>query len=934
MKNMRLKLSILVVALYSVFSLQAQNFGGFSNTIKWKQIETPHVIVVFPAGMEFKANRVASNIEYLISKQQSKLDFKLRKINIVLNNEAIESNGFVSSVPYYSMYFLTPPQDANMLGTDDWLDGLCTHEYHHVWQFNQMRSGLCDVAYCLFGDRGWGGYIDLIFPDWYFEGDAVRSETEYSDGGRGRLPYFSLTERAMSLDSVKYKYIKVRNGSYKDELPNHYQFGYNLLAYGQKRYGEDKWRKVVKRASNLSGILFPFSHALRKETGHGMRAFYDSMRVDFTKYTLEKAATRQVTKSTLITKHAKKIPNYYQSCYETDSTLLVLKNSNKDLLAFYRLNIKTGKESKLYDAGFLDNPWFSYANGVLVWSEFRHHERWVNKGYSIVKRLNLRSKSKYGRDLTGKTNYFSPAISPDGSEIAVVEFGSNQQCAIKTIDAVKGTDTGSMLTNLNFGDSIFASSPTFSEDGSNLIFILKKKAKLALFEYGFKSAQLVQLTPYAATAITNPTVKGNRVYFSSALGGQDDIFYVDRSDKTLHRVTTSRVGAYYPALSPNGKQLVFSNYTLKGFDLQQLNLPESSQVVTIASESANTKFYASENYTKLDNMTDSVKTKFFEVSKYNRVSNALNIHSWGPTTDQYNVGVEFVSDNILNNFSMLGGVFYNYKNKFRYASASVFYGGLYPVLYGEYTKVFDPNNEFHIIEGGGILPFDFSTAVYGKAFSIQLGYLSQHILSGDRDQFDFAGTHLLLNYQNFKFTSKQQVAPRKGVALSFDWKNGLLNNFYSIPEVTFKSEFYMPGLAKTHAIKFQLSEKTQTADGYFMDEMDYARGYERPDSSYSSYGKIGINYQLPLCYPEFGINGIFFLKRIRLNLFGDLGHATISHFDGNTSGQNFRSLGAELYFDVNWFNTYEIPFFVRYSYSFDTGAEKIPWEISAPVITF
>jgi hypothetical protein len=99
------------------------------------------------------------------------------------------------------------------------------------------------------GDRGWDAYNLLIFPDWYFEGDAVFSETKYSISGRGRVPNFSLTQRAMALDSVNYKYMKVRNGSYKRELPDYYEYGYNLLAYGTKKFGEEGWQRVVKKAS-------------------------------------------------------------------------------------------------------------------------------------------------------------------------------------------------------------------------------------------------------------------------------------------------------------------------------------------------------------------------------------------------------------------------------------------------------------------------------------------------------------------------------------------------------------------------------------------------------------------------------------------------------------------------------------------------------------
>ena len=934
---MRIKLLITTLLLVFVSTTQAQYFGGFPAYIKWLQIESPHVRVIFPEGLSYQANRVASDIEFLISEQDSVLDFKLRKIDIVLNNQMVESNGYVASMPYHSMFFLTQSQNANIYGAQDWLDGLTIHEYRHVWQYNQMRSGLCKLMYVLMGDKGWGGYIHMIFPDWYFEGDAVLSETQFTNSGRGRLPYFSLTERAMALDSVRYKYIKVRNGSYKDELPNRYQFGYNLLAYGHKKFGEEGWRRIVKGASRLNGVFYPFSHALRKEAGSGAWAFYDSMQVDYRNHTLANMAERKVTPSTKITQPIKTVSNYYQSVFETDSTLLVMRSSYKEMLSLYSLNIHTGKEKKLYDIGYIDNPWFSYANGMVVWSEFRNDERRWNKGYSIIKKLSL--KTIVARDLTQKTNYFSPAYSPNGRKIAVIEYTPNQKCNIKIIDPITGNAVDIVEHSPPFDEDAFVSSPTFSEDGASLFFILKKEDRHIICEYVFETKQLMPYllaTSLTSNTITNPISKGNKIYFSGSCNGQDDVFYLNKEDGFTYRVTTAQLGAYYPTISSDEKKLIFSNYTLKGFDLQQMELPEQAE--RMFKDSVKDNYYASEIYTTSSkDLSSRVTTNTYEVKKYNRVANMLNFHSWGPTADsEYNTGVELYSNNILNNTSVLAGMYYNYNNDFSYARATAYYGGFYPVLYGGFTKVFDTQYDLQLFESGGILPLDFSTAVYAKYLSIQFGYLDQQLLLDKTDSYNFNGVHLALNYHNLKYPAKQQVASTKGISIMFDWKKGLLNNMYDIPETTIKTDIYLPGFTKTHAIKLQANQKVQTpeADGYFIDEMEYARGYERPDSMYVSYGKLGFNYQLPLCYPEFGIHSIFYLKRIRLNLFADIGRATLAHYNGTISKQNYTSMGTELYFDIRWFNALEIPFLVRYSYCFDAINKKNSLEFKMYVITF
>jgi hypothetical protein len=161
---MKKSILLLFFTFIALNSAQAQNFGGFSPQINWLKIETPYAKIIFPVGLSNQANKVAADIDYFMAKQYSDLTFKFHRINIVLNNQTVQSNGYVTPMPYHSMYYLTSPQDANMLGTQNWLEGLCTHEFRHVWQYNQMRNHLADWAHFFWGDKGWGGYVSMIFP--------------------------------------------------------------------------------------------------------------------------------------------------------------------------------------------------------------------------------------------------------------------------------------------------------------------------------------------------------------------------------------------------------------------------------------------------------------------------------------------------------------------------------------------------------------------------------------------------------------------------------------------------------------------------------------------------------------------------------------------------------------------------------------------------
>lgn len=885
--------------------VSSQYFGGFSSSIEWRELETAHMRLIFPISMSSQAQQLANEIEYYISKEQIAHRVKLRKINIILNNQGVVSNGYVSSVPYHSMFFAQAPQDANMLGTHHWLSGLAVHEYRHVWQLNQMFSSWGKAFYFLWGDQGWAAFTSLVFPNWYFEGDAVFSETKYSNSGRARVPHFSLLSRALVLDSIVPSYKLVRNGSYKKNLPNHYEFGYQLLAYGEQRYGVEFWPNIVNKASRLSGCTYSFSKAIARYSGLSAVDFYDSMQVNYSKHTLQKMKLRTCSSSENICKQSTTVTNYYQSFYETDSTLLVLKNSFKDLLAVYRLNLNTKLEQKIVELGYLDSPHFAYAHDILLWSETKHDIRRWNTEYSIVKMKNLRTGKQ--KSISANSRYFSPSVHPTKNEAVVVSCTPNQQYSLHIISL----ENGRLLAvpdSMQFKQGELLSSPVYTEDGNALVFILKKNSRLALFEYDFETKQINQLTPYTTHTITRPVAKASKVYFSASFDGQDDIFSVHRKTKQLNRVLISRLGAYAPVILADSTVMVYSNFTSSGFNLQQATLSDSIEESFQFEDSIQANFYGASIFNKQDFVRDSVSRVLYPVKLYDKTKHALNIHSWGPasTSDDLS-GLELSSNNVLNDLSVAAGLYYSSADKFSYTGFDISYGGLYSMLNLNYLYSNNSQYTLDVLEANLILPLDFSSPRYSKNLSLKAGLITQRY-DLFTELYAFDGTQAEFAFSYYKYPARLQVAPRVGLDVSVSFKDGLLNDFYSIGESVFNTQLYLPGLFKTHAASFKYSTKTQDFDGFFQDGMSYARGFNRPDSVFANYKLYAVNYQLPICYPDAGINGFFFLKRIRLNLFADFAQASL--FDA--AKLQYSSYGFETYFDVNWFNLLEVPIFVRY----------------------
>ncbi len=133
------------------------------------------------------------------------------------------ANGYVSLGPFRSEFFLTPRQNSFELGSLPWHKTLALHEYRHVQQYSNFRRGLSKAFYYVFGQEGQALANSLSVPDWFFEGDAVHQETQFSNQGRGRLPFFyneyrSLwaSRKKLFVDEIKKRFTP---GSCTESLP-------------------------------------------------------------------------------------------------------------------------------------------------------------------------------------------------------------------------------------------------------------------------------------------------------------------------------------------------------------------------------------------------------------------------------------------------------------------------------------------------------------------------------------------------------------------------------------------------------------------------------------------------------------------------------------------------------------------------------------------
>ncbi|MBK7308246.1 MAG: hypothetical protein IPI88_15300 [Chitinophagaceae bacterium] len=355
---------ICLLCLLSYFSLSAQNFGGNPSSVKWKQVNTDKARVIFPTGLDSQAKRMAGIMKLLGDTTSQTIGGQQRKWNIILQNQLTIPNAYVRLAPLMSELYMTPSQDNFSTGSLRWDDNLIIHENRHMQQFSNFNKGFTKVFSFLLGQEGQLLANGMTVPDYFFEGDAVWQETLVSTQGRGRMPSFYNGFKSLWLGNKNYSWMKLRNGSYKDFTPDHYALGYQLIAYGNEKYGADFWSKITNDAVRFKGVFYPFNRAIERYSGKTYRQFSNDAMQYFKAKTLP-AKSLAVTAFNYLTKEEKNnVIDYRFAGYISDDSIVVTKNSYKEVPAFYI--ISNGKETKLRVRDIGIDDYYSYRNGKIV----------------------------------------------------------------------------------------------------------------------------------------------------------------------------------------------------------------------------------------------------------------------------------------------------------------------------------------------------------------------------------------------------------------------------------------------------------------------------------------------------------------------------------------------------------------------------------------
>lgn len=976
-----------LVFLLFIVAIQANSQTSVLNNnppaVKWQQVNTPSIRVIYPDGVEAEAQRIANTLQHIRLAESQTLGKAPRKISVILQNQSAISNGFVSLAPRRSEFFMMPSQNYNFLGTNDWLNLLAVHEYRHVVQFENAITGFNKAFYYVFGPATTAAMANIAVPSWFWEGDAVAIETGVTGSGRGRIPNFNMNFRTNLLEGRTFNYDKQYLRSYKHFIPDHYVLGYHMVSYLRERSNDPAiWGKITKRAWDVPFLPFRFTNSINKYANIRVSKLYAEMAKEYkARWENELKDLTLSTFETVNQRRSKAFTNYHYPNLLDDGSIVAMKSGIGDVDQL--VLIRNGVETKIHTQGVVnDAGMLSTANTKVVWNEYEFDPRYRVKTYSVIKAYDVATKQLFR--LSEKSRFGAAALSPDGYQVVTVETDTDYKTQIIIIDFFSKV----VKKRFDNPENHFYAMPRFSDDAKSIVAVKTTPLGKTLCIIDVASGLEKELFPFTDENIGHPLLFGDMVYFNSPVSGIDNIYAYNRVTEKRYQVTSSKYGAFNPALSADGKTLFYNDQSRNGLDIVKMPIDQTLWKEVSFTKPVKTFFEFLAEQEGRPNLLDSIPQTKLKTKRYSKLSGIINPVSWGAyfDTDLTSTTLGITSRNILSTTAVSAGYDYNIAENSGSWNATLSYQAWLPIVDVSASfanrSVNEGDVQIRVIERnptppkdttrnevitrnltldweeknvsvGLRIPLILTRSKYNSGLTISnnIGYTK--VSSFTNSLFEdarFAPAEVLndtitrvytlrtyvgnnsLIFNRFRFNayryfrqSSRDFLPKWGQSVNLEWYNTGFGSDLNGSLFAFYTQLYFPGLFKHHSFSgYWAFQKTLYTDNFrtnyiFPNRVPVPRGQSIFRAE--QFYSMSANYALPLWYPDINVGPLVNFQRLRLNAFVDYGFANSPLFQ---SSQSYLTVGSEVKLDLN---------ILRFVPQLDIGF-RVSYGLSPSVSTF
>lgn len=949
------KRKVIIVCALSIFSgielfCQFYNTGTESFLVKWMEIKTPEATIIFPENNYKTANNFANYLHSISDSTLSGLNSARKKpVRVVLYNRSVLSNGYVVWSPRRMEIITTPPQETY---PELWTKQLALHEYRHVCQLEKLNNGFTKGLTFLTGEMATGG-VSAFVPLWFLEGDAVYNETKLSDMGRGREPSFFQEIKAVEMENNRrYSYDQAYLGTYRTLLPNHYNYGYPMVAWATKKFGKEFWPDVLESTGKYPFLIAPFYFGMKKQGSLSKVKLYDST-MNYLKNSWKSKFSNQTYAeyNPVKSEYKSDYINYKFPFQLNDNVIYSFRTSLDQSCNLVR--ITNGKEYVVYNVGQFLGSQPAYSDKFIAWEEIQYDLRWEQKSFSNIRIFSINKANSFL--LKANERHFSPAIDPAGKKIAVLKIDPANNYCVEVYDI----ESKSLVEKIDAGDTIQLSFLTWTSN-SSLATVLIGSNGNCLGNIDLKSKLISQLSETTKSTISSISCAGKRLFFTGVFDGQQNIYSFDLADSSITRITNSVFGANYSHYYQAKNQLLFSEYSSKGYRIKSLDKNKFDTLRVREFHGALDLFKISIPDKGVINKSDSV----FVAKPYNKLLHSINFHSRlvpiyfdvqevmqrPASVVEAKPGFNLLSQNVLSTVTSSFGYYYSNGNHhvvpaisirafYPVISVKLDYGGPPVVIWNTDSNHIRPKQlkTFYSIESKLSVPLNFSSSRITARLipSIRYYYINSYIATDDKQEgaeFEFDQNSVLfykgffVTYFDIDFSLNTKMAyrnlfPRWGIH-AYISRNERSKSF---PDETYfestvaTATIYTPGFLPNHSLIIKPGIEIGKAN-----RLSLPRGYNPGEFTNFLVGeRLTTEYCFPLVYPDLSIGPLVYIKRIHVNTFYDfmLFDKQITKYYSNTHYQWLASAGFTLGLEVNLLRFY-FPMIPELTYVFGLNDSK------------
>ncbi len=906
--------------------------GSAPASLRWKQIRAKDYKLIFPDYYLPKAQLVRAYLDTL----QPHIGYGLRplfnRLPVVLYPTNLHSNGLVTWAPKRVELYTAPPTRQFAV---PWLKQLTLHEYRHVIQMSNLNIGFTKAASYLLGEQIIG-LVAMVPPRWFFEGDAVAAETALTAFGRGLQPEFSIEYRAMVHEDEKFFNLdQWICGSLKENIPDKYKLGYQVVTAAREYYGADFWEKVIRYCGRNPYFIVSPNIAYRKYAGTDTRRLLLRTFNDLKAY-WEKASSVPNTASFVDTGSRSYTLYEYPLPYP-GGRIIARKKDMDSTYRFVVLDTASRRERTLrYSTQLSSRPILK--GDTLLWTEYVPSLFWEQQNRSAVKAMRLKEKPDGlhgGRPYTLFRNENCFYITPTGHDgyAMIVYDRLNNPSVLLTDTAFR--ETGRLPLP---GDDTSVNGMAWDDATGRLCIILLDNEGMYLAEILRKPVlSLRKLTQPSYITVDNLTARGGRLYFNSIQSGKDEAHIYDLNTGKEYRATTSQYGTVMPA-AVNDSLLLAVTYRRNGYFPSVQPLTDSLREVAPARMPVNLLNPPRQSWGwQIDSIDITAKEAADAppARRYARIPHLFRVHSWIPISldvqelvDEHRfdlgIGITAMSQNTLG--SMVTLVQYGWlpNKKSNYVMAHAEYTGLplhlsLDLEYGGYDQsVYAPS----LPESSPVLPFSDglkkqlqATAGLSLPMNFSDGANIRHLVPFASFSYynsliyNYANRSLKkgnykltsgVSFYNYRYTTPKELNPKLGYLLRLSYTmNPVRGDFGKL--LNLYARGYLPGFARLHSLTLEGNLQRQWGGSYnYLQKTLYPQGCYYDFASKNLFAAAA-SYRFPLAFPDGGIPNVLYFKRIALNLFGQYARNTLISASGDSPTLHPYTYGGELLLDFNVF---------------------------------